>query len=401
MKLSYKFTLFACDMGYVTQAIINNFCPLLLVLFNTRLGVSWGELTWLITGNFLIQLFMDLVSTKLPDKIGYRACATMAHLSCVLGLTLFAILPLYLPNKFVALIIPVCIYSLGGGLIETLISPIVEACPTKNKSQAMATLHSFFSWGTILVIVLSTFFLKFFPDKWWLLTILWAILPLLNCILFFFVPLYPLTESGKSMPTLQLFKIPSFWLFMGLIFASGATELAISQWASAFAEAGLNVDKQTGDLLGPCLFAFFSGLAKVIYSLFAKKLNLKVWVFFSGLLCIGSYLLAVFSPVPIISLIGLAATGLGIGMLWPGMFSLAAKDIPEGGTSLFAYLALAGDLGCLSGPEVVGRVSDSLGGNLKIGVLSAIAFPILVVILSMFFFIKKKNNKSIMKEKKD
>lgn len=392
MKTSYKSTLFACDMGYVTQAIINNFCPLLLILFNQTLGISLGELTWLITGNFLVQLFMDLVSTKLPDKIGYRSCAILAHFSCVLGLLLFGILPLYLPNKFLALMISVCIYSLGGGLIETLISPIVEACPTKDKAKAMATLHSFFSWGTIAVIILSTTFLNFLSGMWWLLALLWAILPLANGILFCFVPLYPLTDSGKSMPSLKLFKIPAFWLFMALIFVSGATELAISQWTSAFAEKELKVNKQVGDILGPCLFAFFSGLAKVVYSLFSKKFNLKLWIFLSGILCVGSYLLIVLSTVPILSLIGIAITGLGIGMLWPGVFSLAAKDIPEGGTSLFAYLALAGDLGCFSGPEVVGLVSEASSGDLKRGVLMAIIFPLLVVLFSLFFFLHRKKD---------
>lgn len=401
MKLlqSYKHTLAASYIGYVTQSIINNFCPLLLVLFNQSLGLSMAELTWLVTANFIIQLVMDLISSKLPDWIGYRACAVGAHAFCVIGLTLFGLLPTFImPNeKFLGLMIGMFFYSLGGGLIEVLISPITEACPTKNKAAIMCLLHSFFSWGTMTVVIVTTLFLHLnneaLSSYWWALSLGWALIPLLNGIYFLFVPLYPLTSENKSMPTLKLFKLPIFWAIALLIFSAGAAELAISQWASTFVKLeSSTIPKIYGDILGPCLFAFFSGFAKVIYFLFSKHLKVKVCITLSGFLTIGAYLITALSTNQWVSAFGIGLSGLGIGILWPSAFSIASHKIPEGGTSLFAYLALTGDLGCYAGPTVVGWVNNATN-NLKFSILVAIVFPILVIISSLFLYHKKSPKK--------
>ncbi len=393
MKLTARTTKTACFIGYIVQAIVNNFVPLLFVTFESTYQIPLSNITLLITINFAIQLLIDLTSAFFVDKIGYRKSAILAHVCAAAGLVGLTFLPDLLPSPFLGITIAVVIYAIGGGLIEVLISPIVESCPFENKQKTMSLLHSFYCWGHVGVVLLSTgFFAAFGTANWKLLTLIWATIPLLNLILFIFVPIYPITEEGeKGASLLDLAKQPVFWVLMLMMFCSGASELAISQWASLFAEQGLGVSKTIGDLTGPMAFAFLMGTSRLIYGKFGDHLNLDRFMKGSAMLCVASYLIIALAPIPWISLVGCAICGFSVGILWPGSFSKASSTIKNGGTALFAMLALAGDLGGSGGPTFAGLMSGLFGGDLKMGILCAIVFPILMLIA---LFIPSGNKKA-------
>ncbi len=383
----------ACFVGYIVQAIVNNFVPLLFVTFQNVYEIPLANITLLITINFVIQLFIDMFSAYFIDKIGYRASIIIAHICCVLGFVLLTILPNALPNQFVGILISVIIYAIGGGLIEVLISPIVEACPTGNKEKAMSLLHSFYCWGHVAVVLLSTLFFTIFgTTNWKILTLIWATIPLLNMILFFFVPIYPINKEGeKGCSLIDLVKMPIFWLLMLMMLCAGASEQAVSQWASTFAEEGLGVSKTIGDLTGPMAFAILMGISRLIYGKIGEKINLDRFMIISALLCVASYLTISLIPLPAINLIGCSICGFSVGILWPGTFSKASSAIKNGGTVLFAMLALAGDLGCSAGPTLAGFISGLFENNLRIGILFAIIFPSLMF---LSLLLARKKNKS-------
>jgi len=382
MKTNYKPTIYACFIGYIVQAIINNFAPLLFLTFQDSYGIPLSKITFLVTFNFLFQLAVDLVAAVVIDKIGYRVASVAAHVFATLGLVSMAVLPELTPDPFTGLLISVVIYALGGGLLEVLISPMVEACPTDNKEAAMSLLHSFYCWGHVGVVLLSTlFFVTVGIEHWKVLAVAWAVVPLLNGIAFMKVPIASLLSEGeKGLSIKELISGKAFWIFILLMFCAGSCEQAVSQWASAFAEKGLQISKTLGDLAGPMLFAILMGTARVLYSKIGEKLNLRKAMVACGVLCIGSYLLIAFSPVPVFGLVGCGICGFSVGLLWPGTFSLAAVGIPKGGTAMFALLALAGDLGCSMGPTLVGRVSAAAGDDLKKGVLAAVILPGLLLV---------------------
>lgn len=388
---SYTHTKTACYLGYVTQAVVNNFAPLLFLIFREQFGLSLAQVTALVTVNFGVQLFVDLVFAKLADKLGYRACLTAAHLFSAAGLVGMAAFPAVIPNAFAALVIAAVLYAMGGGMIEVLISPTVEACPSQNKASQMSFLHSFYCWGTALVVLISTGLIFLYGEGFWrILTLIWAVLPLCNGIYFLFVPIPSLTEEG-GLPLRRLLSDKSFWLFAALIALAGAAELSVSQWASTFAESGLNVSKAVGDLAGPCLFAVLMGLSRVLFSRFGKQLRLCLIL--SGILCIVCYLLVCFSPMPVFSLIGCALCGFAVGLFWPGVFSSASEAIPNGGTAMFALLALAGDSGCLIGPTLVGLCAQAYGDSVSAGLAFALVFPVLFVFLLLLCTRKKAPQK--------
>ena len=391
MKLSAKTTMTACFIGYIVQAIVNNFVPLLFVTFQSTYNIPLSSITLLITINFVIQLFIDAFSAWFIDKIGYKASIIIAHVCTIIGLASLTFLPELFSNHFIGILISVIIYAIGGGLIEVLVSPIMEACPSDNKEKAMSLLHSFYCWGHVGVVLISTiFFALFTTSNWKILTLLWTIIPLFNLLLFIFVPIYPLNEEGeKGSSIIDLFKKPIFWILMIMMLCAGASEQAVSQWASTFAEQGLGVSKTIGDLTGPMAFAFLMGTSRLIYGKFGEKLNLNRFMIISTILCISSYLLISLVPIPAISLIGCAICGFSVGILWPGTFSKASSAIKNGGTVLFAMLALAGDLGCSSGPTLAGFISGLFNDNLKIGILFSIIFPTLMLI-SLFILNRKK-----------
>ena len=391
--LQYKHTVRACFVGYVVQAIVNNFAPLLFLTFQAQYGIPLSQITVLITVNFALQLIVDFVSAFFIDKIGYRVSIVAAHAFAAAGLVLMTVLPEIMPSPFAGLLIAVMCYAVGGGLLEVLVSPIVEACPTDNKEQAMSLLHSFYCWGSVAVVGLSTLFFALFGTRSWrYLALMWAAVPLANAFVFSKVPIAPLIEDGeKGLSIKELFKNKMFWIFMLLMLCSGASEQAVSQWASTFAERGLGVSKTIGDLTGPMLFSVLMGLSRLIYGKFGGRIKLDSIMLGSGVLCIISYLIITLTGSSVLGLCGVALCGLSVGIMWPGTFSKASASIKGGGTAMFALLALCGDLGCSGGPTFAGMMASRFGDNLKIGILCAIVFPaVLSLIVLIFDFIMPK-----------
>ena len=386
IRTNYNHTIYASYLGYITQAIVNNFAPLLFLTFQNMFHISLEKISLLVTVNFGVQLLTDMLAVKYVDKIGYRISAVFAHIMSAVGLIGLAVFPYIFPSEYIGLIIAVVCYAIGGGLIEVLISPIVEACPTERKEAAMSLLHSFYCWGHVFVVVFSTLFFSVTGIKnWRVLACIWALIPLINSFYFSKVPIAVLVDEAEKMPLFEMFKNKLFWLFIILMICSGASEHSMSQWASAFAESGLKVSKTIGDLAGPCLFATFMGISRVFYSKYSEKISLHRFMVGSGVLCITGYLLASLSSNPAVGFIGVGIIGLSVGILWPGTFSIAAKGIPRGGTAMFALLALAGDLGCSAGPTVVGMVSGAYNDDLRKGILYAIFFPFLLLVgLSLY-----------------
>lgn len=382
MRSDPKKTMTACFIGYIVQAVVNNFAPLLFVTFQQSYHLPLSRITALITLNFLIQLLVDLLSAAFVDRIGYRASLYIAHGCAAAGIILLTILPEVFPDPFFGILTAVFVYAVGGGLLEVLVSPILEACPTDNKEQAMSLLHSFYCWGHMSVVLISTlFFACFGIQNWKILALCWALIPLGNLILFARAPLYSLNAEGeKGLTIKELFRKKTFWLMMLMMLCAGASEQAVSQWASTFAEQGLGVSKTVGDLAGPMAFAAMMGLSRLIYGKYGDRMDLDRFMGGSCLLCIASYLCISLIPNPVAGLVGCAVCGFSVGILWPGTFSKATASIKGGGTAMFALLALAGDLGCSGGPTLAGAVSSTFQNNLRIGVLSAIAFPALLFV---------------------
>lgn len=381
MKKTYKKTMAACFIGYIVQAIINNLVPLLFLTFEKTYRIPLQQITMLISINFGIQLLVDLLSAAFVDKIGYRTSIILAHACSVAGLFGLVFLPECLPSAFAGLLISVIVYALGGGLLEVLVSPIMESCPTDNKEKAMSLLHSFYCWGHVAVVLLSTLFFQVFGiQNWKILVCLWLVVPIVNGVLFAKVPIAPLIGEGETgMTMFALFRDKTFWLLMLLMLCAGASEQAVSQWASVFAEKGLGVSKTVGDLAGPMAFAVLMGSARAFYGKFGERMDLDKFMAGSGILCMVSYLCISLAPYPFVSLVGCAVCGLSVGIMWPGSFSKASAAIRSGGTAMFALLALAGDVGCSGGPALVGVISSACSDDLKKGILAAIIFPVLLV----------------------
>lgn len=381
IKKKYEHTIYACYIGYITQAIVNNFAPLLFLTFAADYQLSLDKITLITTINFLVQLCVDLLSAKVIDIVGYRKSVMFAHVMAALGLIGMAVLPGILGNAYVGIMIAVVLYAIGGGIIEVLISPIVEACPTAKKDAAMSLLHSFYCWGHLAVVLLSTAFFRVFgTGNWKILAVIWALIPLLNIVYFALVPIYPIVSEKEKLSIGKLLTNKVFWLVIVLMVCAGASEQAMSQWASSFAESALKVSKTVGDLAGPCAFALFMGTARALYGKYSDHIPLEQAMGGCAVLCIACYALAAFTANPVLGLIGCAVTGFSVGIFWPGTFSLAASKIPGGGTAMYALLALAGDLGCSSGPSVVGFVANANQGNLKTGLCVAMVFPILMLL---------------------
>ncbi len=380
MNMNAQKTMTACFIAYIVQAIVNNLAPLLFVTFQKTYNIPLSEITILITANFLIQLLVDALAAMVVDRIGYRASTLIAHGCCALGLVLLAFLPEVLPNPFLGLLAAVAVYAVGGGLIEVLVSPIIEACPTDNKEKAMSLLHSFYCWGQMGVVLLSTIYFSLAGlQNWKLLVLLWSLVPMMNLFLFAKVPLYALkTEDGQTLTLKALFSKSIFWVLMLMMVCAGASEQAVSQWASTFAEQGLGVSKTIGDLAGPMAFAALMGTSRLIYGKYGDRIHLDSFMKYSCLLCILSYAAIALVPIPMVGLIGCAVCGFSVGILWPATFSKASKAMKGGSTALFALLALAGDFGCSAGPSLAGFVSSQFQNNLHLGILGAIVFPVLL-----------------------
>lgn len=394
----YMSTKIACYTGYFVQAIINNLAPLFYVIFQNEFEINYTKISWLIMLNFVTQLFVDIMSVKVIEKLGYRVSIVLAHVFSSLGLFLLGVLPRAMENHYIGLVIPIIIYATGSGLIEVLVSPIVEGLPLENKSGEMSLLHSFYCWGQMSVVLFTTIAIKFAGSENWVYApMLWAIIPFINMFMFMKVPIFPPVPEGEDeMKVSELFRSGTFILLALLMLCAGASELAMSQWASTFAEESLGVDKLTGDLLGPCLFALLMASARVVFGLVGDKVDVKKVLTFSAGLCVTAYLLSTLSKSPIVSLIGCGLCGLSVATMWPGVFSFAAKIFPRGGTPLFAMLAVFGDFGCAFGPWLAGVVSDGVRVStitfdpLKFGLMIAVVFPI-TMIITISVLSKKKN----------
>ncbi len=380
IRNNYKHTFFASYAGYFVQAIINNFIPLLFLTFQSSFSLSYDKISLLIVINFGVQLCVDFLSAYFIDKIGYRVSVIAAHIFACIGLAGLSIFP-FIMSPYAGIILSIIIYATGSGLIEVIISPLVEACPSDSKAGAMSLLHSFYCWGQMCVVLFSTLFFNLAGiSNWRLLALIWACVPLINGVYFCLVPIPEVLSENKGMGMKNLFKTKLFYILAVIMLCSGASELAMSQWASAFAESGLGVSKTMGDLLGPCLFAVLMGSARVMYSKLSDRIPLGKVMIASALLCIINYLVAGLSPLPIVSLLACAVCGFSVGIMWPGTFSLAAEKIPTGGTAMFALLALFGDTGCASGPAIVGRMTTLFGDDLSKGLLFAVVFPIVMIV---------------------
>ena len=379
---NYDRTVVACFIGYVTQAVINNFMPLLFVTFAATFGISMARLSALITVNFITQLIVDVLAGRFVDRIGYKPCIIAAHVAALAGLLVLGLVPTHVADPYPAILAAIILYALGGGLIEVMVSPIVEACPSEHKAKAMSLLHSFYCWGQLGTVVISTLFLfAFGTGSWPVLACLWGVVPIAGIVMFAGAPMPRIVPEGTAtMRFIDLARRPVFYLMFLMMLCAGAAEQGMSQWASTFAESGLGVTKVVGDLAGPAAFALMMGLARTIYGVLGHRLNLTVFIAGSSVLCVAMYLTAALSPSPALGLAACAITGFSVGIMWPGTFSMAADAMPGGGTLMFALLAVAGDLGCAGGPAVVGFIASAHGDSLQTGLLFGSVFAAMLLV---------------------
>lgn len=390
MKSKYQKTLIACYLGFITQAIAANFAPLLFLTFHRTYQISLGRIAFISTAFFFTQLLVDLFCAKYVDRIGYRRSVIASEVFSAAGLIGLAFLPSLLPDPYVGILISVIIYAMGSGLIEVLVSPIVEACPFDNKDSVMSLLHSFYCWGSVGVILLSTIFFAIFGiENWRILACILALIPLYNTFNFISCPIESLTEEGEGLSIRQLCHIPIFWIALILMVCAGASEISMAQWASAYVESALGISKSIGDIIGPCLFAVMMGMSRSFYGKYGENIDLMKFMIGSGALCLVCYLLSALAPLPFLNLVGCAVCGFSVGIMWPGTISIASKKIPLGGTAMFALLAMAGDLGGSVGPGIVGFVTQNANDNLKVGMLAGCVFPT-VLVLSVLLLKRKR-----------
>ena len=395
--LNYQKTKIACYLGFITQAISANFAPLLFLKFHHDYQISLGNIAWISTCFFFTQLLIDLFCAKFVDRIGYRVCVVASEVCSAAGLIGLAFLPEIFPNPLAGILCSVILYAMGSGLIEVLCSPIIEACPFDNKEATMSLLHSFYCWGAVGTILISTiFFLIFGIENWKWLAVLWAIIPIVNIYNFATCPIEYLVDEENGMKVTELFRKPLFWIAICLMICSGASELAMAQWASAYAEAALGLSKTIGDLAGPCMFAVAMGISRVIFGKYGERIDLMKFMASSGILCVICYFLTALSSNPILGLIGCIVCGFSVGIMWPGTISISSKEFPMGGTAMFALLAMAGDLGGSIGPGIVGRVTQSAGNNIQVGMGVGLVFPFILLIMLFILYTKKKNVGELM-----
>ncbi|MBQ7669371.1 MAG: MFS transporter [Clostridia bacterium] len=412
MPKKYKKTLAACCFGYVTQSIVVNLAPLFFIIFKRDFGFSYSFIASIVLATFVIQIAVDALSVKFMGTLGYRRCAILSQIFSASGLLMLGVLPGITGNAHIAVLVSVVLYSIGGALVEVVISPIVDSLPTESGSASMSFLHSFYSWGQVAVILITTFLLILIGESaWYVIPLIWTALPALCAALFFKVPIIEPEPQNAVKVTGRLFGRKIFILTMILMICAGASEQIMAQWASIFCENGLGVTKVVGDLLGPCLFAAFMGVGRTWYGIKGDKIDLRRAMIFCSSLTIACYLLTVFSGNSVASLAGCALCGLGVSLLWPGMLSLSSATFPDGGPAMFSYLALGGDVGCALGPYIAGIVSDRVSESefgqslaastssgideisLKAGILAGIVFPI-IMLTGALLLGKKSNNES-------
>ena len=397
-KIDYKHTVAASFTAFVVQAVVNNFAPLLFLTFQAQYGIELSKITVLITANFFIQIFVDLTAVLFVDRIGYRASTVLAHAMCATGLIFMTILPEILPSAFAGLLISVFCYAVGAGLLDITINPIVNSCPSTNSNQLLCLLHSFYCWGSVAAVGISTlFFALFSTDNWKIMSLVWAILPIVNAVMFARVPIAPVVgEDEEKLSIKDMLKTKAFWIFMVLILCAGSSEQAVSQWASTFAEKALGLTKTVGDLAGPMLFSILMGVSRFMYGKFGSRINLDSMMLLSGCVCTASYFLISLTSSPVLGLVGVAVCGLSAGILWPGTIGKMSSALHGGGTAMYAILCLGGDIGCSAGPTFAGMMASAFGDDLKKGILCAVIFPLTlsVIMLVREFIIPRRRRKA-------
>lgn len=392
--LNYKRTVASSFTAFVVQAVVNNFAPLLFLTFQAQYGIELSKITVLITANFFIQIFVDLTAVLFVDRIGYRASTVLAHAMCAAGLIFMTILPEILPSAFVGLLISVFCYAVGAGLLDITINPIINSCPSTDSNQLLCLLHSFYCWGSVAAVGITTIVFSIFStSSWKLMALAWAVLPIVNAISFTRVPIAPIMdENEERLSVKDMLKTKAFWVFMVLILCAGSSEQAVSQWASTFAEKALGLSKTVGDLAGPMLFSILMGIARFSYGKFGDKINLDSMMLISGCVCTASYLLISLTSSPLLGLVGVALCGLSSGILWPGTIGKMSSALHGGGTAMYAILCLGGDIGCSAGPTFAGMMASAFGDDLKKGILCAVVFPALLTALTLATKSKKKKS---------
>lgn len=393
MSFTYTTTRRACYVGYVAQGIVNNLSPILFIVFQTRFGLSYKQLGTLILLNFMTQLAVDILCVKTIDRLGYRGPVIAAHVCAAAGIVMLGVLPALL-NTYTALVIATVTMAIGGGLLEVLVSPMVDSIPTppNQKASAMSLLHSFYCWGQVLVVLATTLLLRAFgEDNWRVVAAVWAIIPLVNVFFFSRVPLAQTIPDKKRTSLKTLFKTPAFIAVIMLMLCAGASELTVSQWSSLFAEQGLGLSKLWGDIAGPCMFAVLMGIGRTIYGMWGAKIRLVPFMAGSAALCVVCYLLTALSGNPVFSLVGCAMCGFSVSIMWPGTFSICSARFPLGGAAMFGILAMCGDMGCSLGPWLAGVVADRTG-SLKTGLLYGAIFPALMLAILGVLWAELKNS---------
>ena len=387
----YTKTKIACYIGYFVQAIIVAFLPLLFVTFNTNYGISFERLGALAVIIFVVQLGVDLLSVKFLKYIGYRGGAVLAHVTAAAGFAMLAFLPEIMADKYLAVVLSSIVFSVGGGLVEVIISPIIEYLPVKeeNKAAQMSLLHSFFCWGTVITVVLTTALLSVLGrENWRYISLLWAAVSAVNIFLFAFVPIVEPSVLEQQKAGRDILRSPVFYAVMLLMFSAGAAEISVSQWASTLAETGLHLSKTAGDLLGPGIFAVLMGIGRLLFGIYGSRLKIERVILLSGILCFISYMLLFLNINAAVSLIACALCGLSVSVMWPGTLSIGAKKFPLGGTLLFGAAAAFGDTGCSVGPYLMGVMTER--GSMPLGFLVCSIFPLLIITVSLYFARIKK-----------
>lgn len=394
-KLTFKSTVYACYRQSLTQGIVNNLSPLFFVIYKDKFGLSYSLIATLILFNFVTQLLTDMVSVKFVDKLGYRNSCVIANIFCFTGLLLIGSLPNLIPAPFFGLAFATVVMGVGGGLIEVVTSPMLDAIPGEAKASSMSLMHSFYCWGQLGVVVITTLLLRVIGDAlWFVIPFLWALLPLFSLASFFRIPMPETIPEEHRTPLRELFRSKLFLVALVLMLSAGASELSMCQWSSLFAEKALGVPKVVGDLLGPALFAVFMGIGRMIFGIYGERLNLYRILIWSSVLCVGCYLGTALVQNPIFSLICCSSCGLFVTLMWPGTISCTSPLFPKGGAAMFGLFALAGDVGCSVGPALVGTISDNAGNllsgilpglsqdqiGLRTGMLAGMIFPLIMMV---------------------
>lgn len=382
LERKYIPTKLAGYVGFVVQAIVNNFLPILFIVFQDIYGLGYEKLGRLIVFNFAVQMFIDFITPKIIHKIGYRRAAFLCQFTACLGLCLMSLLPRIMPSPYTAMFIAIAVYATGSGLMEVILSPMIEMLPTGNKSGNMAVLHSFYCWGQTVVVPLTTLMVFAFGyENWSYIPLVWAIVPFINMLAFLRVPIVEPGREVKQSTLIELLKTPSFIIYMLMMFCGGASEIAMSQWASLFVEQALGVSKAIGDIVGPCLFALFMALGRVIYAKFSKKVSFTRLLIWLNILCFVCYVMVGISKIAALSLVFCALCGFSVSISWPGIYSAGARTFKTGGAVMFSAFAMCGDTGCALGPGLVGLVAEYT--NLNMGFIAAAVFPFIMVICSI------------------